>query len=200
MGCHSAPGELDGQQTDKQSQQAATAIQTGPAALKVRRQQLSWSDDHSGLQQRPQGHEQLATGPSAVAVTPQGAVLVLDRLAGRVVRVVAATDGDASVQTLMQVPVDVEDLSVGRDGALLAFSSLNWMGRGAIYGGVYGRPIVVANFGLGIISGGTMISAVLDGRLPAWGWGLALVFTLQGLGFFWLMRRPPWQADTPETS
>jgi len=122
IGCHSAPGELDGQQPDNQSQQAATAVQTGPAALKVRRQQLSWSDDHSGLQQRPQGHEQLATGPSAVAVTPQGAVLVLDRLAGRVVRVVAATDGDASAQTLMQVPVDVEDLSVGRDGALLAFS------------------------------------------------------------------------------
>lgn len=81
-------------------------------------------------------------------------------------------------------------------GALLAFASLNWMGRGAVYGGIYGRPIVIANFGLGMISGATAFSATRAGRLPPWGWGLVLVFTLQAIGFYWLLRRPPWDTST----
>lgn len=85
-------------------------------------------------------------------------------------------------------------------GALLAFAFLNWTGRGAIYGGIYGRPMVVANFGLGVISGSTAISATMDGRLPSWGWALALLFALQAMGFFWLMRRPPWEIGSPPDS
>ncbi len=85
-------------------------------------------------------------------------------------------------------------------GALLAFASLNWMGRGAIYGGIYGRPIVIANFGMGMISGATAFSATSAGRLPAWGWGLVLVFTLQAIGFYWLLRRPPWVTGTSSSA
>ena len=76
-------------------------------------------------------------------------------------------------------------------GALLAFAALDWNGRGAIYGGIYGRPIVAANFGLGLITGSTMISATIDGRLPSWGWLLGVIFGLQAAGFFWLMRTSP---------
>ena len=85
-------------------------------------------------------------------------------------------------------------------GGLLGFAALNWMGRSAILGGIYGRPIVVGNFGLGVITSGTSISATLDGRLPEWGWVLAAVFTIQDLGFFWLMRRPPWESSVPAGS
>jgi len=85
-------------------------------------------------------------------------------------------------------------------GALLAFAFLNWMGRRAILGGVYGRPIVVANFGLGVITAGTLTSATLDGRLPDWGWALVTMFTLHAVGFFWLMRRPPWESGAKAES
>lgn len=79
-------------------------------------------------------------------------------------------------------------------GALLGFAFLNWMGRSAILGGIYGRPIVVGNFGLGVITAGTSISASFDGRLPQWGWALAAIFMIHALGFFRLMRRPPWDS------
>ena len=85
-------------------------------------------------------------------------------------------------------------------GALLGFAALNWMGRSAILGGIYGRPIVVGNFGLGVMTAGTSISASLDGRLPEWGWVLAAVFTIQASGFFWLMRRPPWESGASAES
>lgn len=35
--------------------------------------------------------------------------------------------------------------------ALAAFGMLNWAGRGAIYGGIYGRPIALGNFLLGVL-------------------------------------------------
>lgn len=85
-------------------------------------------------------------------------------------------------------------------GGLLGFAALNWIGRSAILGGIYGRPIVVGNFGLGVSTAGTSISASLDGRLPGWGWVLAAVFTIHALGFFWLMRRPPWESSASAES
>lgn len=38
-------------------------------------------------------------------------------------------------------------------GGLLALAVLNWMGRGAIYGGIYGRPIVLANLVFALTAG-----------------------------------------------
>ena len=85
-------------------------------------------------------------------------------------------------------------------GCLLGYAALNWMGRSAILGGIYGRPIVVANFGMGVITAGTLIAASLDSRLPLWGWLPASIFTIQALGFFWLMRRPPWESGVSAES
>jgi len=71
-------------------------------------------------------------------------------------------------------PLGVQLLAAG----LLGFAALNWVGRSAIYGGIYGRPIVLANFGYGIISVMTLASAVLDERLTSrvcrWASGAAL--------------------------
>lgn len=80
-------------------------------------------------------------------------------------------------------------------GTLMAFAVLNWIGRRAILGGIYGRPIVVANFALGMITAGTLMAATLSGRMSRWGWALVCIFMLQAVGFFWLMRRPPWDAS-----
>ena len=68
-------------------------------------------------------------------------------------------------------------------GGLLAIASLNWMGRGAIYGGIYGRPIVVANFGFGLIMTTTFGSAYFDGALAPWSWTLAATSGLYTVGF-----------------
>jgi hypothetical protein len=125
LGCHSPPSDSAPSEPDSNNQesleQGDVKVVASPAGHSVRGQQVSWADDDSGLRLRAQGHDQLAMGPSAIAVTPQGNVLVLDRLAGRVARVIA-TKTTAKLRTLMEVPVDAEDLAVGPDGALLAFS------------------------------------------------------------------------------
>jgi hypothetical protein len=56
--------------------------------------------------------EQLAEGPSSVAVGSDGAVYVLDRLNGRVLRVTSRV-----VEVVASVPVDSMELAVGADSA-----------------------------------------------------------------------------------
>ena len=80
--------------------------------------------------------------------------------------------------------------------ALFAFAWLNWIGRGAIYGGIYGRPIVVANFILGMVMCGILIPACLGGRASTGAWIVVGLFGIQAAGFHWLMRRPPWAPTT----
>lgn len=81
---------------------------------------------------------------------------------------------------------------------LVAMASLDWFGRGAIYGGIYGRPLVLANFAFGTIVAGSLISALRNGVLELWGWLLAGAFALQAVLFFMMMRRPPWTDGTGE--
>jgi hypothetical protein len=83
-------------------------------------------------------------------------------------------------------------------GGLFAIAGLDWVGRGAIYGGIYGRPIVVANFGFGLITSTTLLSATLDGRLPTVAWLLVFLFAAQSLGFWRVMRGPPWAPVAPD--
>ncbi len=78
---------------------------------------------------------------------------------------------------------------------LLAMASLDWFGRGAIYGGIYGRPLVMANLAFGTVVAGSLISALRNGVLGRWGWIPAGVFALHAIVFFVLMRRPPWKTD-----
>jgi len=78
-------------------------------------------------------------------------------------------------------------------GGVLSMAALNWMGRGAIYGGIYGRPIVVSNFAFGVTSAGSLTSALLEGALPPWCWILSGAASLHALAFWLLMRRPPWE-------
>ncbi|MFT5145192.1 MAG: Ca2+/Na+ antiporter [Rhodothermales bacterium] len=80
-------------------------------------------------------------------------------------------------------------------GGFFAFGMLNWMGRGAIYGGIYGRPMVMANVALGLVTSTTLVSAVLDGKLGAWAWVVAAIFGLQTLAFGRLMFSSPKPAN-----
>jgi hypothetical protein len=98
-------------------QQPATAARALPGPDWVRL--LSWGDGPTGVGLRPSRLEQPAQGPSAVAVGPGGEAYLLDRLNRRVLQ---ATEKATSVAA--QVPEDAEDLAVGPDGALAAYSPL----------------------------------------------------------------------------
>lgn len=92
---------------------------------------LPWGSGPGQVGLRPRGHEILAEGPSALAVSSDGAVLVLDRRNGRVLRVGAG--GQVSVAA--RVPLDSEDLAAAPRGGLATFSPLRsrvWLrdGRG----------------------------------------------------------------------
>lgn len=77
-------------------------------------------------------------------------------------------------------------------GGFFAIANLNWTGRGAIYGGIYGRPIVMANLMLGLITTINLVTAQLGGVLPPWGWVIAGIFGTYTFGFWKLMSSPPW--------
>jgi hypothetical protein len=82
-------------------------------------QVLPWGNGAAQVGLRPSRLEQPALGASAVAVGPGGEVYVLDRLNRRVL---LAAEKATSVAA--QVPEDAEDLTVGPDGALAAYSPL----------------------------------------------------------------------------
>lgn len=71
---------------------------------------------------------------------------------------------------------------------LLSVAVLDWMGRGAIYGGIYGRPIVLANLTLAITGGLTLVRAQAEGGgAPPLGWLPVAVLGLHGVGFAFLL-------------
>ena len=67
--------------------------------------------------------------------------------------------------------------------ALLGFAALNWLSRGAPLGGIYGRPVVLANFA------NAAIGTLLLGK-AAWGqpgslpiWTMLIPYALGALAF-----------------
>jgi hypothetical protein len=100
-------------------------------------QLLPWGSGPAEVGLRPAVTEHPALGPSAIAVAPDGAPLVLDRLNRRVLRL--AADGRPP-QVAAQVPEDAEDLAVARDGTLALYSP--WRARVWVHGG--GTPVEMA--------------------------------------------------------
>jgi hypothetical protein len=82
---------------------------------------LGWGNAEGELRLSPKVAESVSYGPNAVALLPSGEALILDRLAGRVVRV----DHENAPRTVAQVAVDTEDLVAGPGGAFVAFSPLH---------------------------------------------------------------------------
>jgi hypothetical protein len=108
------------------------------AALRAPTEQLlPWGHGPAAAGLRPAVAERLAAGPSAVAVAPDGAVLVLDRLNRRVLRL--ADDGRPP-QIVAEAPEDAEDLAAGDDGTLALYSP--WRALVWVHGG--GAPATMA--------------------------------------------------------
>lgn len=84
--------------------------------------------------------------------------------------------------------VDGGTLAAELAGAGFAsFALLDWMGRGAIYGGIYGRPIALGNMLLGVIAGATFAREA-TGPVP---FVLALLFAAQAIAFGWILFAAP---------
>jgi hypothetical protein len=94
--------------------------------------------------------------------------------------------GIAGLGTEAELPIQL------MAGGFLALAVLDWAGRGAVYGGIYGRPLILSNFAFGVVTGGSLASAALDGRIAQWGWIPAGFLLLHALLFGTLMRSPPW--------
>ncbi len=84
-------------------------------------------------------------------------------------------------------------------GALFfAFAMLNWMAKGSIIGGIYNRPLTIANFTHFAIGGLGLIKALMnDHSLHYAVWILASIYTIFALLFGILFTRHP-ASDTSD--
>lgn len=103
----------------------------------------------------------------------------------------------AELLQALQAPVSLGTVVLVQLGgaALLGFAMLNWMSRSSVLGGIYGRPLVVANllhFGAGGI--GTVKLLMADKALsPLWPVGIG--YAVFGVAFAALMLWRPGKAS-----
>jgi hypothetical protein len=84
--------------------------------------------------------------------------------------------------------------------AWLGGAALNWLQRGAVLGGIYGRPVVLANLALYFISALSLLRALLGGAAPPALWlALAPAAALAG-AYGALLLRGPFDALRPAGS
>ena len=77
-------------------------------------------------------------------------------------------------------------------GALyVGFAALNWSTRSNLIGGIYGRPVVLANLMHFLIGGLALLRATLGGGLPPGMTLLTVLYLVIAAGFGWLMMHGP---------
>ncbi|HET7620665.1 MAG TPA: hypothetical protein VFK39_02070 [Gemmatimonadaceae bacterium] len=79
--------------------------------------------------------------------------------------------------------------------AWLGVAALNWLGRGALLGGIYGRPTVFANTALYFISALVLIRAATRAEAPAPLLVLAAPAVALALTYGWLLYRGPFEKE-----
>ncbi len=73
--------------------------------------------------------------------------------------------------------------------ALLGFGALDWLARGMVLGGIYGRPVVAANMAQSGISALVLLRAVMDEPANPALWVTMLVTGTFASAFAWLLLR-----------
>jgi hypothetical protein len=82
--------------------------------------------------------------------------------------------------------------------AWLGVAALNWLGRAALLGGIYGRPTVFANTALYFISALVLIRAATRVEAPAALLALAAPLVALALTYGWLLLRGPFEKELAE--
>ena len=77
---------------------------------------------------------------------------------------------------------------------LVGFAAMNWTGRGAIYGGIYGKPIVLGNWTTSVVLTLTLLGWQLD-EPTALGWVVIGVLGVYAAAFTRLQFFPPFEED-----
>ena len=79
--------------------------------------------------------------------------------------------------------------------AWLGVAALNWASRATILGGIYGRPIVLANVAIYFIGALVMLSAARRVKLPGAVWTGMAVAVVLAAAYGWLLWRGPLAKD-----
>jgi hypothetical protein len=81
-------------------------------------------------------------------------------------------------------------------GLYFGFSMLNWMTKASPIGGIYNRPIAVANFSHFLIAGLSIIKLLTSGPgQPTILWASGALYTILGVLFTIILFRHPIKAD-----
>jgi hypothetical protein len=79
--------------------------------------------------------------------------------------------------------------------AWLGVAALNWTSQRAVLGGIYGRPVVLANAALYFISAASLARAAARGGGPAALWALLALAAAFAAAYGWLLLRGPVASD-----
>lgn len=86
----------------------------------------------------------------------------------------------------------LETLLVQITGALyLGFAMLNWMARGSLLGGIYGRPVVFSNFMHFMVAAFALLKAVIAGPRPPMLIAGVVLYSVCCLAFSWVAFTAP---------
>ena len=78
--------------------------------------------------------------------------------------------------------------------AWLGVAALNWLQRSVMLGGIYGRPLVLANLVLYFVSGLSLLRALVAGVAPPALWALAVPAALLAFCYAALLLRGPFDS------
>ena len=79
--------------------------------------------------------------------------------------------------------------------ALLALAALDWLGRAALLGGIYGRPVVLGNLAFYFIAAMVLLRAGAGREVPPALWIVAVPVALLAGVYGWLLLRGPAERD-----
>jgi hypothetical protein len=84
-------------------------------------------------------------------------------------------------------------------GLYFGYGMLNWMAKASLLGGIYNRPIAIANFAHFFIAGLALMKGVLASpAAPTALWGIALIYCLFSVCFGLVLFRHPLPETKPE--
>lgn len=82
-------------------------------------------------------------------------------------------------------------------GLYFGFAMLNWMAQWSVIGGIYNRPVSVANFAQFFVGGMALIKDVTSNpELPGIFWLLTGIYIIYAVIFGWLFYNHPGSKDT----
>mgnify|MGYP001820257650 FL=1 len=120
----------------------------------------------------------IVLGSSAIILAASGLALTFfpDELAENI-----NLPDDASVKLLIQ--------TIG--AMYFGFAMLNWMSRRSLIGGIYNRPIAIANMTHFMMVGIALTKLMLSKALPQSFWLVTLIYVVYALIFGWLLFTTP---------